>query len=173
MRRWNTTTLIVFYLLDEVEADRKIHVLSPHQNAIFADITTALSARRTTLEEHHSSPQNTTTWEKFRVLLGKPGTGKSQVLIRAIDHTIHTDKSVLVAAPVVLLAQGYNSIFLDDIDSDTLHGALTSPSKDLIPTTSTTLSTNMILLLWMRPQWSPPPSLRPWQPPSITSTPGW
>ena len=71
--------------------------------------------------------ENTATWEKFCVLLGKPGTGKSQVLIRTIDHAIRTDMSVLVAAPVALLAQGYNAIFLDDIDSDTLHGAFNIP----------------------------------------------
>ena len=59
--------------------------------------------------------------------MGKPGTGKSQVLIRTIDHAIRTDMSVLVAAPVALLAQGYNAIFLDDIDSDTLHGAFIIP----------------------------------------------
>ena len=35
--------------------------------------------------------------------------------------------SVLVAAPVALLAQGYNAIFLDDIDRDTLHGAFNIP----------------------------------------------
>ena len=101
----------------------RLYPLSPHQNAIFADITAALSARQTTLEQQHSSTHNTATWEKFRVLLGKPGTGKSQVLI----HAIRKDMSVLVAAPVALLAQGYNAIFLDDIDSDTLHGAFNIP----------------------------------------------
>lgn len=58
----------------------------------------------------------------YRVLLGKPGTGKSQVLIRAIHHAIENEMSVLVAAPVALLAQGYK-IFLADIETDTLHGA--------------------------------------------------
>ena len=40
---------------------------------------------------------------------------------------ICSDMSVLVAAPVALLAQGYNAIFLDDIDRDTLHGAFNMP----------------------------------------------
>ena len=71
--------------------------------------------------------ENTATWEKFCVVLGKPGTDKSQVLIRTIDHAIRSDMSVLVAAPVALLAQGYNAIFLDDINSDTLHGAFNIP----------------------------------------------
>ena len=40
---------------------------------------------------------------------------------------IRSDMSVLVAAPVALLAQGYNAIFLDNIDRDTLHGAFKIP----------------------------------------------
>ena len=104
----------------------RLYPLSPHQNAIFADIKAALSARRSTLDNHPSSTHNT-TWEKFRVLLGKPGTGKSQVLVRIIDHAIRSEMSVLVAAPLALLAQAYNSIFLEDIDSDTLHAASNIP----------------------------------------------
>ena len=105
----------------------RLYPLSPHQNAIFTDITAALSTRQSILDHHQSATQNSATWEKFRVLLGKPGTGKSQVLIRVIDHAIRTEMSVLVAAPVALLAQGYNTIFLDDIDTDTLHGAFNIP----------------------------------------------
>ena len=88
----------------------RLYPLLPLQNAIFTDITAALSARKRTLEHHQSSTQNTATWEKFRVLLGKPGTAKSQVLTRAIDHAIRTDMSVLVAAPVAEYAK-----FLDFI----------------------------------------------------------
>ena len=105
----------------------RLYPLSPHQNAIFTDIKGALSTRQSILDHQESPTQNTATWEKFRVLLGQPGTGKSQVLIRAIDHAIRTEMSVLVAAPVALLAQGYNAIFLDDIDTDTLHGAFNIP----------------------------------------------
>lgn len=63
----------------------------------------------------------------YRVLLGKPGTGKSQVLITAIHHAIENKLSVLVAAPVALLAQGYHNIFLAAIEMDTLHGAFNIP----------------------------------------------
>ena len=105
----------------------RLYPLSPHQNAIFTDIAAALSTRQSTLDHHQSATHTTATWEKFRVLLGKPGTGKSQVLIRAINHAIRCEMSVLVAAPVALLAQGYNAIFLDDIDTDTLHSAFNIP----------------------------------------------
>ena len=105
----------------------RLYPLSPHQTAILRDITTALQARQTTLHKCQSATHNSGTWEKFRVLLGKPGTGKSQVLIRAIDHAIATEMSVLVAAPVALLAQGYNAIFLEDIETDTIHGAFNIP----------------------------------------------
>ena len=46
---------------------------------------------------------------------------------------IRSDMSVLVAAPVALPAQGYNAIFLDDIDRDTLHGTFNIPIEGLHP----------------------------------------
>lgn len=54
--------------------------------------------------------------------VGKPGTGKSQVLVRAM-----CEASVLLAAPVALLAQGYRSIFGSDLECDTLHAAFWIP----------------------------------------------
>ena len=58
---------------------------------------------------------------------------KSQVLIRAIDYAIRHELSVLVAAPVALLAQGYNSIFYDEVTTDTLHGAFSIPIDGPLP----------------------------------------
>lgn len=105
----------------------RLYPLSPHQTGVLIDITSALSSPQSTVDHNHSPSDNSAPWEKFRILLGKPGTGKSQVLIRTIDHAIRTDMSVLVAAPVALLAQGYNAIFLENIDSDTIHGAFNIP----------------------------------------------
>ena len=58
---------------------------------------------------------------------------KSQVLICAIDYAIRHELSVLVAAPVALLAQGYNSIFYDKVTTDTLHGAFSIPIDGPLP----------------------------------------
>ena len=106
----------------------RLYTLSSHQQAILADITGALTSRQDVQENgtHHNEEQGS-SWRMYRVLLGKPGTGKSQVLIRAIHHAIENEMSVLVAAPVVLLAQGYHKIFLADIETDTLHGAFNIP----------------------------------------------
>ena len=40
---------------------------------------------------------------------------------------------MLVAAPVALLAQGYNSIFYDEVTTDTLHGAFSIPIDGPLP----------------------------------------
>ena len=109
--------------LSALSIDR-LYPLSSHQRAILADITGALTSRRDV--QDNRTPDNdeqSSSWRMYRVLLGKPGTGKSQVLIRAIHHAIDNEMSVLVAAPVALLAQGYHKIFLCDIETDTLHGA--------------------------------------------------
>ena len=106
----------------------RLYTLSSHQQAILADITGALTSRQDVQENgtHHNEEQGS-SWRMYRVLLGKPGTGKSQVLIRAIHHAIENEMSVLVAAPVALLAQGYHKIFLADIETDTLHDAFNIP----------------------------------------------
>ena len=112
---------------------QSLYPLSPHQSAILADITAALSCRQSLLSQDNHSDTSDSTWQKYRLLLGKPGTGKSQVLIRAIDYAIRHELSVLVAAPVALLAQGYNSIFYEDVTTDTLHGAFSIPIDGPLP----------------------------------------
>ena len=105
-----------------------LYPLSSHQCSILADITGALISCRDQQENgtHHQDEQSS-SWRMYRVLLGKPGTGKSRVLITAIHHAVENEMSVLVAAPVALLAQGYHKIFLADIETDTLHGTFNIP----------------------------------------------
>lgn len=65
-------------------------------------------------------------WAKFQVIVGKPGTGKSQVLKRLI-HACPTDKKKMaVAAPLAILAIGYCQIFPDST-CDTLHSFFRIP----------------------------------------------
>ena len=104
-----------------------LYPLSPHQTAILADITAALSSCQCSVLDDNHSATSQSSWQKYCVLLGKPGTGKSEVLIRAISHAIRHEMSVLVATRVALLAQGYNSIFCEDVTTDTLHGAFSIP----------------------------------------------
>ena len=112
---------------------QSLYPLSPHQSAILADITAALSSRQSLLSQDNHSDASDSTWQKYRLLLGKPGTGKSQVLIRAIDYATRHELSVLVATPVALLAQGYNSILYEDVTTDTLHGAFNIPIDGPLP----------------------------------------
>lgn len=110
-----------------------LYPLSPHQTAILADITAALTSRQSSLSDDNHSAASDSRWQKYRLLLGKPGTGKSQALIRAISYAICHELSVLVAAPVALLGQGYNSIFYEDVTTDTLHGAFSIPIDGPLP----------------------------------------
>ena len=106
----------------------RLYPLSSHQRSILADITGALTSHREQQENSTDrQDEQSSSWRLYRVLLGKPGTGKSQVLIRAIHHAVENEMSVLVAAPVALPAQGYHKIFLADIETDTLHGAFNIP----------------------------------------------
>ena len=94
----------------------RLYPLSALQCVILADITGALLYCRDVQHNPASDDdQQSTSWSTYRVLPGKPGTGKSQVLIRAMHHATENGMSVFVTAPVALLAQGYHKIFLCDI----------------------------------------------------------
>ena len=103
---------------------------SPFQTAIYQDIVTSLAQRKRFLEDgtqDNAGDLQDSSWCKYRVLLGKPGAGKSQVLITAIHEAIQTEMAVLLAAPVALLAQSYRDIFGPDLQCDTLHAAFHIP----------------------------------------------
>ena len=109
----------------------RLYPLSPFQTAVYRDIVDSLAKRKTFLEQGGArvpsgcSPASSgdSSWAKYRVLVGKPGTGKSQVIIRAMHTAIQQEQKVLMAAPVALLAQGYREIFSDDLQCETLHAA--------------------------------------------------
>ena len=108
----------------------RLYPLSAFQRAIYQDIVSSLDERQMSLQEADygvlsSSPDH--SWWKYRVLLGKPGTGKSQVLIRAIHKALRRECTVLLAAPVALLAQRYRAIFGDQLECDTLHASFRIP----------------------------------------------
>ena len=82
----------------------RLYPLSSNQRSILANITAALTSHRDQQENGgDDQDQQSSSWRMFRVLLGKPGTRKSQVLIRAIHFAVENEMSVLVAAPVALL----------------------------------------------------------------------
>lgn len=62
----------------------QLYPLLPHQEAMFNDVVDSLAQRRRFLDwsaENVSSSSD--NWSKYCLLLGKPGTGKSQIAIRA------------------------------------------------------------------------------------------
>ena len=74
-----------------------------------------------------SDNNSTVNWRVIRVILGKVGTGKSQVLIRLL-HECHTqDMRCVVVAPVALLANHYHQVLADRIEANTLHSIFRIP----------------------------------------------
>ena len=109
----------------------RLYPLSPLQRAVYQDIVDSLARRQAFVDQAaqpgHSSAGADPSWRKYCMLLGKPCTGKSQVLIRAIPKALQREAKVLLAAPVALLAQGYRSIFGADLECDTLHASFRIP----------------------------------------------
>ena len=115
-------------ILNAVSIER-VYPLSPLQMSIFQDIKDCLAKRK---ERQHNSrrPSEEADWAKYRLIMGKPGTGKSQVVIRAIHHVVQQEHPVLVCAPVALLAQGYRAIFSSEVETDTIHAAFNVPIEE-------------------------------------------
>ena len=54
------------------------------------------------LTSAHDTSPSSDDWWKYCLLLGKPGTRKSQVVVRAFHHAIQQECAVLLATPVAL-----------------------------------------------------------------------
>ena len=62
--------------------------------------------------EHPPDPHSSTVdWTRLLLVKGKPGTGKTQVLLAAIQHCLDHALSVLVATPTGFLAARYRALF--------------------------------------------------------------
>lgn len=110
---------------------QQLYPLSPHQTAILQDIIQSIEERQSFVDDRNTRESSSSNqWSKYRLLLGKPGTGKSQVLIPAIHHMIQEEYTALLAAPVALLAQAYRTIFGPDLDTDTIHAAFHIPINE-------------------------------------------
>ena len=65
-------------------------------------------------------------WQKFILITGEPGTGKSQIGKHLIRKCIKENKSVLVACPTGILASTYKEVF-EHVTCDTIHSIFHYP----------------------------------------------
>ena len=66
-------------------------------------------------------------WRRYQLLLGKPGTGKSQVLKRLICSALESSDNVALCAPLAILVSAYRKQFADKLYADMLHGMFNIP----------------------------------------------
>ena len=84
------------------------------------------SAPATSSTQQLADP-NSTDYAKYQLLLGCPGTGKTQVVKRLIHTLIEQEYSVAVCAPLGLLATNYSEEFYPDLQADTIHALFNIP----------------------------------------------
>ena len=109
--------------------------LSPQQAALLAKYVHLLEIRRRVVVEEEEAPIPLSTslpldpakdWRKYNLLLGKPGTGKSQVLKRLICSAVHLEE-VAFCAPLAILVTGYREEFGHELYADTVHAMFHLP----------------------------------------------
>ena len=66
-------------------------------------------------------------WRKFVLLTGKPGTGKTHCVHKAMDEALDDERQIMVATPTGFLATTYANVFGTDITTDTVHSAFKYP----------------------------------------------
>ena len=111
--------------------------LSPQQRAIYSRYLSLVEARRRSIYGTWLTPASRSTQEltdpnssdyaKYQLLLGCPGTGKTQVVKRLIHTLIEEEYSVAVCAPLGLLATNYRVEFYPDLQADTIHALFNIP----------------------------------------------
>lgn len=111
--------------------------LSPQQRAVYSRYLSLVYSRRRqiygnwTEGDSESSTQDTNDatrdFMKYQLLLGSPGTGKTQVVKRLLCTLIDEEFSVTVCAPLGLLATNYREEFSPHLQSDTIHALFNIP----------------------------------------------
>lgn len=65
--------------------------------------------------------ENSTDYLKYQLLLGCPGTGKTQVVKRLVHTLIEEEYCITVCTSLGLLATNYREEFYPDLQADTIH----------------------------------------------------
>ena len=103
---------------DESDSEDDIHLEQPHSSP-----PSLLDHSPSTTDSIESSFD----WQKFLILVGKAGTGKSYGITKLIQTCIACHRKVMVATPTGYLATEYKDKFPEDIDADTIHGSFHYP----------------------------------------------
>ena len=104
--------------------------LSPQQRAIYSRYLSLVETGRqicgtcspgSSSSTNQLTDENSTDYLKYQLLLGFPGTGKTQVVKRLVHTLIEEEYSITVCAPLGLLATNYREEFYRDLQADTIH----------------------------------------------------
>lgn len=101
---------------------RHYSLVQTRQRDIYGTWTTAGIPAKNEQADHH-----TQDYKKYQLLLGCPGTGKTQVVKRLVHTLIEEEYSVTVCAPLGLLATNYREEFYPDLEADTIHALFNIP----------------------------------------------
>lgn len=79
---------------------------------------------------NEQSVDNSDDYLKYQLLLGCPGTGKTQVVKRLLHTLIQEEFTVTVCAPLGLLATHYREEFDPHLEADTIHALFNIPVSE-------------------------------------------
>ena len=80
-----------------------------------------------TLATQRHLPNAYINWQQPILLLGKPGSGKSQAICHSFVKHVAKDQNILVAAPTGYLASRFRAILPAEVTCDTVHSVFHIP----------------------------------------------
>lgn len=87
-------------------------------------------------------------WQKFLLIEGKPGTGKTHLVSNLVRKCISQDMCIHVATPTGMLSSIYSNNFGGDITCDTVHSTFRIPvEENASPSFNETLSFRDVLII--------------------------
>lgn len=86
-------------------------------------------------------------WQKFILVLGQPGTGKTHTVCSSVRRTLQERFKVAVAGPTGLIAALYRGQFEDEAYIDTVHAMFRYPVESTVAATVNWALTDYDLLL--------------------------
>ena len=89
-----------------------------------SDIETSESENQ---DEVNLPLQRDVDWKQPILVTGKPGCGKTHLILHTVEELIKNEYSVVLTAPTAFLASQYAQIFHDSAPAETVHAAFHYP----------------------------------------------
>lgn len=128
--------------LDMKQVTIKTHILNAVclRDSHYFDHNAEIESDDSDNEQRHLPPVRTESsctanieWQRPILITGKPGSGKSEVILSAVKELFENEKHISIAAPTGFLSSGFRGKTPSDVTCETVHSLFCIPVDNSIP----------------------------------------